>query len=99
MEQRGVVELATALYDCVRFSVADKTLQDRLLPVLEKTIRVRESLENALAAWDPKQADKLSTTLEDLLDELERLAPEPAFVISGTQNKKKRKAPWHRLIR
>lgn len=99
MEQRGVVELVDTLFDCLRFVVADKALQEKMMPVLKEAVSARMTLDEALEAWYPKQSEKFTNIIEELLDKLETLAPEPAFVISGKQPKKKRKAPWHRLIR
>jgi ABC-type transporter Mla subunit MlaD len=44
---------------------------------LRKSERLKGSLEQALADWNPSRANSLSDELEEALDELERKAPKP----------------------
>lgn len=75
--QKGVLELVAALDDALLFGEhgKDKDLKAALEPKLAVAKDRKKKLENALADWLPKEANQLSNEVEDLLDELERLAP------------------------
>ena len=73
----GVVELAEALHEQYHFGEWDSGLKQDLGSAVEGVFAVRKTLEEALADWRPKDADKASYALEDALDELEKFAPKP----------------------
>ncbi len=75
--QKGVLELVTALDDALLFGAhaKSKDLKATLEPKLAVAKDRKRKLESALADWLPKEANQLSNEIEDLLDELERLAP------------------------
>jgi uncharacterized alpha-E superfamily protein len=70
-ERRGVLEMAAALHDGLRFMDWPASLKDSLAPGMERVVALRDQLEGALGDWDPRRADKLSNALEDALDALE----------------------------
>lgn len=74
---KGVLELVAALDDALLFGQhsKDKDLKAALEPKLAQAKDRKRKLENALADWLPKEANQLSNDVEDLLDELESLAP------------------------
>ena len=76
----GVFELVDALVDRFQFGELDRTLKAKLLPGLEKVLAIRREMEEALADWNPSRANMLSNELEDALDALEDLAPEPGVM-------------------
>ena len=76
-DKRGVLELVAALVDKFRFGDMDKELKAKLEPGLEKAAAIKKELEDALADWNPGKANSLSNELEDALDRLEDVAPEP----------------------
>ncbi|MBT8763753.1 hypothetical protein KFV02_07385 [Desulfohalobiaceae bacterium Ax17] len=69
---RGVLELVDTLHDRVRFEDLDKKMIDTLSPRLNKILSIKKQLEEALADWQPQIANKLSYSLEDELDQLEK---------------------------
>ena len=69
----SVPALARALYDQYRFGGADpiwKTLADSLATMHQ----AHRELDDALAEWQPQEANQASDRLEDSLNEMERLA-------------------------
>lgn len=76
-DKRGVLELVDALVDKFRFGDMDKELKAKLEPGLEKAAAIKGELEDALSDWNPGKANSLSNDLEDALDRLEDVAPEP----------------------
>lgn len=75
-KNQGVLELVDALVDKFRFGNLDIELKNKIEPDLEKVAILREELADALADWNPGEANKLSNALEDALDSLENLAPD-----------------------
>ncbi|NJB67184.1 hypothetical protein GGQ74_000824 [Desulfobaculum xiamenense] len=73
----GVMELVLALDDQVRFGIKDKKLTAALREDLDRALALKERLEAALGDWKPGDANALSVELEDALDTLERIAPQP----------------------
>ena len=73
--KRGVTELAGYLPDALRFSDIPEDQKKLLRPGTEKVASVLEAMRSALADWDPRRANVLSSELEDALSELEREAP------------------------
>jgi hypothetical protein len=71
----GVLELAAALEDQLRFGEWSGELKDRLGPGLKTLAGLRAQLEQALSDWQPQKASELSFAVEDGLDALEALAP------------------------
>ncbi len=75
--RRGVTELAAALGDGLAFADWPDAVKKRLEPGIGKATALKTRLENALADWNPREADRLSYELEDTLTDLETLAPRP----------------------
>ncbi len=76
-EKRGVLELAGALETELAYAGWDGELKERLASGIERAARLKTQLEQALADWEPREANRLSDSLEDALTELERIAPRP----------------------
>lgn len=76
-EKRGVLELAGALETECSFAGWDRDLKERLQPGITLAAQLKAQLEQALADWEPREANRLSDSLEDVLTELERNAPRP----------------------
>lgn len=74
-EKRGVLELATALENGLAFAEWPKDVADRLRPGIARIGEIRIRLEQALADWNPREANRLSDVLEDELSLLEEQAP------------------------
>ncbi len=75
--RHGVTELVETLDSGLAFADWPEDVKKRLGPGVEKTTTLKARLENALADWDPREADRLSYELEDTLTDLENLAPRP----------------------
>lgn len=76
-KNQGVLELVDALVDKFRFGDMDKELKARLEPGLTKAATIKKDIDDALADWNPGKANTLSNELEDALDSLEDLLPDP----------------------
>lgn len=74
-EKRGVLELVTALENGLAFEDWSKGVADRLRQGITQAGDIRIRLEQALADWDPREANRLSDVLEDTLSLLEEQAP------------------------
>lgn len=74
VRKKGVMELALGVYDAVRAGLIDSRIADALKEKADEADRLYHAVERALAARDPKEADKLSYQLEDCLDALEDIA-------------------------
>lgn len=73
--KKGVLELVQALDDGLLFGEWSKEAKTALEPTLALAKDCKRRLEKALADWQPREANQLSDRLEDLLSELEPLAP------------------------
>ncbi len=71
--KHGVLELAEFLPDAVQFGMDDAALKSDAAPEVEKAGALLEKLREALAAWEPREANRISTELEDCLDRLEQI--------------------------
>lgn len=78
---RGVLDLVQDLFDKLRFD-APSEARKALSPGVEKAMAAKRALEEALSSWDAAEANRLSQDIEQLLDDLEMLAPETPFVVS-----------------
>ena len=74
--KRGVAELAEFLPDALRFASIGKDVRDGLLPFAESAKKTLESIRESLAAWNPREAHRLSFELEEKLSDLEDKAAE-----------------------
>ena len=74
-EKRGVLELAAALANELKFEDWGRQAPEALGSGIRQADATRTDLEKALADWDPRTANKLSDQLEDELSRLEELAP------------------------
>ena len=74
--KRGVMELAAALPDVVRFGGWPEELKTRIADAVQAVEKNRTGLEQALADWKPEEANRYSDTLEEALTALEKLMPE-----------------------
>lgn len=72
--QKGVLELARAVFDAVRAGLIEADKADALRELAEQAEDWRFKVQDALAARQPADADKLSYEIEDCLDELEDIA-------------------------
>lgn len=73
--KRGVLELTAALADGLTFADWPEAVKQQLSSGINAAAELKTRLENALANWNPREADSLSYKLEDTLDDLEQLAP------------------------
>lgn len=76
-KKQGVLELVDVLVDKFRFGDMDKELKIKIEPALEKVAQIKRELDDALEDWNPGKANSLSNDLEDALDRLEDLVPDP----------------------
>ena len=74
-EKRGVLELVTALENGLGFEDWPKAVADRLREGIGRVGDLRNQLEQALADWNPREANRLSDALEDALSLLEEQSP------------------------
>lgn len=74
MESRGVLEMVQALDDQFHFGEWNGAMKEQLGEAVEGLMRLKQGVEQALAEWDAKTADRLAYELEDRLDELEKVA-------------------------
>ena len=78
-----VLELVQGLLNSLQFGPWTKDYVQALQPGLREAAQLKKQLEQALADWEPREANALSDRLEDALDALERIAarapdaPEP----------------------
>lgn len=72
--KKGVMELARDTYDAVRAGLIDSAAADALKDKADEADQLYHAIEKALAAREPKEADRLSYELEDCLDALEDIA-------------------------
>lgn len=74
--KRGVLELANAFAEHVRFAALPKERKARLQPFAEKLEALREQLDEALGNRDVPKAHALTNAIEDALDETEKAVRE-----------------------
>lgn len=70
-EKRGVLEMVRVLAEGLDFIDWPDNRKKVLGPEIRKAALLRVELENALADWDPRKANRLSDEIEDSLDALE----------------------------
>ncbi len=68
----GVLEMAFRLGDGLQFMDWSQERRQALGNDIEQAVTTAKELERALADWDPRKANSLSDTLEDILDKLEQ---------------------------
>lgn len=68
----GVFELITRLKEKILFEEIQKEIEEVLEPKLKEISLLQKKVEEALANWEPKEANQLSYQLEDKLDNLEQ---------------------------
>ena len=71
-EKHGVLELVRALHEGLQFLPWSEARRKAMGPGIEEAARLKQALENALADWQPREANILSDKLEDVLDTLEK---------------------------
>jgi hypothetical protein len=71
-ERHGVLEMVRALDEGLQFLPWSEARRKALGPGIHKAAQLKAELEEALANWQPRDANKLSDALEDVLDQLER---------------------------
>lgn len=76
-EKRGVLELVTALENGLAFGNWPKPRISGLKDGIAHVVGLKARLEEALANWEPREANSLSDQLEDALDVLETYALRP----------------------
>ena len=72
-EKHGVLEMVRALADGLTFMDWSEERKKRMGPGIRQAAELKKSLEEALAAWKPQEANTGSEKLEAVLDELERI--------------------------
>ena len=75
--KHGVIELAEALPDVLRFGKWSKELKADCADAVRVIDEIRERIEKALSDWKPEDANHASDELEAALNELEKIMPEP----------------------
>jgi len=75
--RKGVFELIDSLVDQIRFDMVDTSAKQALSAGTDDLKELKTRIEQALADWNPQQANKLSDDLEQMLDELEKETPIP----------------------
>ena len=71
-EKHGVLEIVRALHEGLQFLPWSEARRKAMGPGIEEAARLKQALENALADWQPREANILSDKLEDVLDTLEK---------------------------
>lgn len=71
-ERHGVLEMVRALDDGLQFLPWSEARRKALGPGIREAARIKTEIETALADWQPREANKLSDALEDLLDQMEK---------------------------
>lgn len=71
LEKHGVLEMVSALGEAIKFMEWPAERRAALKPGLEKALDTQRRLEDALANWDARQANRLSDELEAILDDME----------------------------
>ena len=71
-EKYGVLEMVRALHEGLQFLPWSEARRKAMGPGIEEAARLKQALENALADWQPREANILSDKLEDVLDTLEK---------------------------
>ena len=71
---RGVLELVEHLADRQRIGLLPKEADEALGEKTRRAAELKSKLEEALADWKAGEANTLSEQLEDLLDDLEKIA-------------------------
>ena len=73
--RHGVMELAEALPDVVRFGDWPEDTRRLLQEGVARVSAAASSLREALANWQPREANQWSDTLEEALSALEQTVP------------------------
>ena len=71
-EKHGVLEMVRALHEGLQFLPWSEARRKAMGPGIEEAAHLKQALENALADWQPREANILSDKLEDVLDNLEK---------------------------
>ncbi|QCC84598.1 hypothetical protein DDIC_01615 [Desulfovibrio desulfuricans] len=71
-EKHGVLEMVRALDEGLQFLPWSQARRTAIGPGILEAARIKADIETALADWQPREANKLSDTLEDVLDQLEQ---------------------------
>ncbi|MBQ9452199.1 MAG: hypothetical protein IJU65_02760 [Desulfovibrio sp.] len=71
-ERRGVLEMVRALDDGLKFLPWSEARKKALGPGIHEAARIKTELETMLSDWNPREANRLSDALENVLDTLEQ---------------------------
>lgn len=71
-DRRGVLELVQALADGLRFAGWDVPVRTALADHAAALVALRSRLDDALAAWDARAANRITDELEEALDRAEK---------------------------
>lgn len=74
-EGGGVIQLVAMLDGAWNFAGWKEEMRDSLGPDIAELVRIAKRLENALADWNPREANTLTDDLETVLHKLERKVP------------------------
>lgn len=71
-EKHGVMDMVKALGDGLQFMSWPEERKNALAEGIRNAVELKNKIETALADWDPRMANRLSDTLEEQLDVLEK---------------------------
>lgn len=72
--RKGVGELVDSLTDQIRFDMVDESVKNLLKTGTQAVHALKQQMDQALADWNPREANRLSDDIEQALDELEKEA-------------------------
>lgn len=76
-EGGGVLALVSTLDGAWNFAGWKDDIRSKLGSGIQQAAELSSRLQDALAEWNPREANTLSNQLEAALDDLERVAPKP----------------------
>ncbi len=71
--KHGVTELAEYLPDALRFGKLSSPCREKALAAAETVTAALHAMRQALADWDPRNANRQSELLESALDDVEQI--------------------------
>ncbi len=72
-QQYGVAELITTLDEAMQYADWNLSTKKLLADSIEKVVRLLKEFQGHILSWEPKEANTLSFTIEEALDEMEKL--------------------------
>ena len=71
-EKHGVFDMVKALDEGLTFMDWSQARKEKMGPGIREAARLKKEIEDSLAAWDPRAANRLSDRLEATLEALEQ---------------------------